>query len=253
MKLSIEPNGLLGGILSFLIILSLWAGAAALQLAPAILFPSPLRVLKTFFSLFTSGGLWLDLAVSFQRVWAAFLLSVVTALPIGLIMGLSRPASTLLEPPISFIRYMPVVAFVPLTLVWAGIDESQKYLLIWIGTFFTQSLMFMDNFRRVPRDLVNVGLTLGFSPRQQVTRIILPWAGPGLWDTMRVTMGAAWSWLLLAELFAADVGVGHRILLAQRYLRTSEIFVLIILIGLIGLLTDLVFKMLEKKLFSWTR
>lgn len=253
MKRLLLPQGLIGGIVSFVIIVLIWAGATAVHVAPAILFPSPLVVLQTFVGLITANDLWIDLAVSFQRVWIAFILSVLTALPVGLLMGLSRPAASLLEPPISFIRYMPVVAFVPLTLVWVGIDESQKYLLIWIGTFFTQALMFMDNFRRVPRDLVNVGLTLGFTPRKQLTRIVLPWAGPGIWDTMRITLGAAWSWLLLAELFAANIGVGHRILIAQRYLHTAEIFVLILMIGVIGLLMDLAFKTLEKRIFSWTR
>lgn len=253
MKLRFASRGVASRAASFGVIILLWAGAAALHLAPAVLMPSPLEVLEKFFGIFSSGGLWLDIGVSFKRVLAGFLLSTLCALPVGLVMGLYGPAATALEPPISFVRYMPVVAFVPLTLVWAGIDEGQKYLLIWIGTFFTQALMIRDNFRRVPKDLVNVGLTLGFSPRRQLARIILPWAAPGAWDTMRITMGAAWSWLLLAELFAADVGVGHRILLAQRYLHTAEIFVLIILIGVIGLLIDLGFKTVERRLFSWTR
>ena len=146
---------------------------------------------------------------------------------------------------------MPVVAFVPLSLVWVGVGEGQKYLMIWLGTFFSQTLMFMDNFKRVPRDLLNVGLTLGFSKRKILTRIALPWAAPGLWDSVRITLGWAWSWLILAELVAASVGLGHRLVLAQRYLRTHEIFVVIILIGLIGLILDLALKRAGRRLFPW--
>lgn len=243
----------LRGAIPLAVIVAAWAAASGLGLMPAVVLPPPAQVMATFAELIVSAQLWVDLGASFQRVLIGFVLAVATALPVGLLMGLSQPAASLLEPPISFIRYMPVVAFVPLTLVWVGIGESQKYLLIWIGTFFIQALMFKDNFRRVPKELVNVGTTLGFSRIRQLTRIVIPFSGPGVWDTMRVTLGAAWSWLLLAELFAAEAGIGHRILVAQRYLHTAEIFVLIFLVGVIGLLMDLAFMRLEGRLFKWAR
>jgi NitT/TauT family transport system permease protein len=120
-----------------------------------------------------------------------------------------------------FIRYMPAIAFVPLTIIWIGVGEEQKWLVIWIGTFFTQVLMVMDNVKRVRRELVDI------------------------------TLGWAWTWLVLAELVAADDGLGHRVVLAQRYLQTDTIFVALIVIGAIGLLMDQVMKFAGRRLFRW--
>jgi NitT/TauT family transport system permease protein len=233
-------------------LIAFWATVSAFHLAPGIFLPSPWRIADSFWSLLWDGGLFRDAYASTVRVLVGFLLSTACALPLGIIAGVFPKAEAAIEPPVSFIRYMPVAAFVPLTMIWVGVDEGQKYLLIWIGTFFSQVLMFIDTIKRVPRALVNVGYTLGFSEVKILRRIVLPWCAPRIWDAMRVTLGWAWSWLVLAEVVSASTGLGHRIILGQRYLKTAEIFDVIILIGVIGLALDQSTKVLGRALFPWS-
>ena len=148
-----------------------------------------------------------------------------------------------------FIRYMPVVAFVPLSILWAGTGDTQKFLIIFIGTFFQQLLMIMDNVKRVGIDFIGLGRTLGLSDRKILTRIVVPSALPGIWDTLRISLGWAWTWLVLAELVAATSGLGYRITVSQRYFQTNTIIGYILLLGVLGLITDQVMKALEKVLF----
>ena len=167
----------------------------------------------------------------------------------GALRGLVVEAS--LEPIIDFIRYMPAVAFVPLTIVWFGVGEGQKYSIIFIGTFFQQVLMVMDNVKRTPREYLQVGETLGLSSTKLLQRIVLPASAPAIWDTIRITLGWAWTWLVVAELVAAPDGLGQRIMVSQRYFDTDRIFFLIMLIGVIGLVLDQFLKFIGKRLFPW--
>jgi NitT/TauT family transport system permease protein len=146
---------------------------------------------------------------------------------------------------------MPAVAFLPLTIVWVGVDESQKWLIIFIGTFFQQVLLVMDNVKRVPREYVDISHTLGMRDSKVLRRVVLPAAAPAIWDTLRITLGWAWTWLVIAELVAASDGLGHRIIVAQRYFQTDTIFVGILVIGLLGLVMDQVMKFTGKRIFRW--
>jgi NitT/TauT family transport system permease protein len=180
-----------------------------------------------------------------------FLIATVMAIPIGVLIGTYRFWEAALEPLIDFIRYMPVVAFVPLTIVWSGVGDTQKFVIIWIGTFFQQVLLIMDNTKRVPLDLVDIGRTLGLKDRQILSRIIVRSAAPGIWDSMRISLGWAWTWLVLAELVAATSGLGYRITTAQRYLETNLIVAYIIVLGILGLILDQVMKAIGRFLFRY--
>ena len=198
-----------------------------------------------------SGQLTTDTLASVQRITVGFLISTAIALPIGLFMGTIAWVEASLEPIIDFIRYMPAVAFVPLTIVWFGVGEGQKYSIIFIGTFFQQVLMVMDNVKRTPREYLQVGETLGLSSTKLLQRIVLPASAPAIWDTIRITLGWAWTWLVVAELVAAPDGLGQRIMVSQRYFDTDRIFFLIMLIGVIGLVLDQFLKFIGKRLFPW--
>src|SRR6185312_14162851 len=141
-------------------------------------------------------------------------------------------------PLVDFIRYMPVVAFVPLTIVWVGTDDSQKFLIIWIGTFFQQVLLFMDNVKSVPRDFINLGRTLEMDEGKILLRIVLPSAMPAIWDSLRISLGWAWTWLVVAELVAATSGLGHRINTGMRFFQVDTIFGYLLVLGVLGLATD---------------
>ena len=235
---------------SLVVLISAWWLYARFGGINPLFLPTPAQVAQRFAD-YARGDLLADTAASFGRVTIGFLLSSAMAVPLGILVGTMRPAEAAVEPAMGFIRYMPAVAFVPLTIIWIGVGEEQKWLVIWIGTFFTQVLMVMDNVKRVRRELIDVGYTLGLSDLSVLARIVVPAASPAIWDTLRITLGWAWTWLVLAEVVAADDGLGHRVTLAQRYLQTDTIFVALIVIGVIGLVMDLVMKVMGRRLFGW--
>ncbi|WP_245429965.1 ABC transporter permease [Mesorhizobium sp. WSM3859] len=226
-----------------------WWAATGLDLVKPIFLPSPASVATQLGKLWADGTLFTDLKASTYRISVGFLIASVLAIPIGVLIGSFRTWEAAIEPLVDFIRYMPVVAFVPLSILWAGTSDSQKFLIIFIGTFFQQVLMIMDNVKRVPADFVGLGRTLGLPDRKILTRIVVPSALPGIWDTLRISLGWAWTWLVLAELVAATSGLGYRITVSQRYFQTNTIIGYILLLGILGLITDQVMKALGKVLF----
>jgi NitT/TauT family transport system permease protein len=238
-------------IFSFALLIGGWWLAAELDLAKDIFLPSPIDVWNNGVELAGDGILWDDTRTSFTRITIGFAISTAMALPIGILIGSYRAAEAAIEPSVDFIRYMPAVAFVPLSIVWVGVDETQKWLIIWIGTFFQQVLLVMDNVKRVPREYVDIGYTLGMKDRTVLRRIVLPASAPAIWDTLRITLGWAWTWLVVAELVAATEGLGHRIVVAQRYFQTETIFLGILIIGVLGLIMDQVMKFTGKRIFRW--
>ncbi len=238
---------------TFVLLLAVWWGVTASGLANPLFLPSPPDVASRLVMQAENGQLWTDTGVSVYRITVGFLLATVMAVPLGVWMGTSLRVEAAIQPFVDFVRYMPVVAFVPLTILWVGTDDSQKFLIIWMGTFFQQILMVADTVRRVPRQLIDLGETLGMSNFKIMRRIVLPSASPGLWDTLRITLGWAWTWLVVAELVAATAGLGHRITLAQRYLRTDTIIAYVLVLGLLGLVTDQLMRAGGKALFRYER
>ena len=228
-----------------------WAALAAWGGLDPTFMPSPGAVLGKFWAWLTENDLLTDMAISTYRVVAGFVLSAVFALPLGLFIGSFRSVQALLEPLTDFIRYMPAVAFIPLVMLWVGIDEGSKIAIIFIGTFFQMVLMVAEDVRRVPAAQVEAAQTMGASRAELIEKVILPSAKPALLDTLRITMGWAWTYLVVAELVAANSGLGYAILRAQRFLQTDTIFAGIIVIGLIGLLTDQLFRLAHRKAFPW--
>ncbi|WP_244735201.1 ABC transporter permease [Mesorhizobium sp. 113-3-9] len=226
-----------------------WWAATGLEWVKPIFLPSPGSVATQIAKLATDGTLWIDLTASAYRISIGFLIASALSIPIGVLIGSFRSWEAGIEPLVDFIRYMPVVAFVPLSILWAGTGDTQKFLIIFIGTFFQQVLMIMDNVKRVPADFIGLGRTLGLPDRKILTRIVVPSALPGIWDTLRISLGWAWTWLVLAELVAATSGLGYRITVSQRYFQTNTIIGYILLLGVLGLITDQVMKALEKVLF----
>ena len=228
-----------------------WAALTAGNWIDPVFMPGPLRVLQRFWSWLVQDDLLGDTLISVYRVGAGFAISAVLALPIGLLIGAYRPIEALLEPLTDFIRYMPAVAFIPLVMLWLGIGESAKISIIFIGTFFQMVLMVAENVRLVPRAQIEAAQTMGASRGEIVQLVLLQSAKPAMLDTLRITMGWAWTYLVVAELVAANSGLGYAILKAQRYLKTDTIFAGIVLIGLIGLLMDQAFRWLHRRSFPW--
>jgi NitT/TauT family transport system permease protein len=235
----------------FLVLLGVWWLVTAEGLVQPLFLPSPQTVWHTLENQWNNGQLLSDTGVSVYRIMVGFLIASAMAIPIGVLIGTYRVWEAAIEPLVDFVRYMPVVAFVPLTIVWSGVGNTQKFVIIWIGTFFQQVLLIMDNTKRVPLDFVDIGRTLGLNDRKLLTRIIVRSAAPGIWDSMRISLGWAWTWLVLAELVAATSGLGYRITTAQRYLETDLIIGYILILGLYGLILDQVMKAIGRAMFRY--
>ena len=201
--------------------------------------------------MYKDWSLWANCYESTMRVVIGWIWSVVVALPCGMLMASSKKFSAFIQPIIEFARYLPVVALVPLTLLYLGIGESQKYTIIFLGTFFQLVLMVCDTVSGVDQNLINAAKTLGAGKFQVYKEVIFPAALPGLMDDFRLTIGWAWTYLVVAEMVAASNGLGYMILKSQRYLATDTIFAGLILIGLIGLVTDFLFRLLTRIVAPW--
>ncbi len=154
-------------------------------------------------------------------------------------------------PIVGTVRYMPVAAFVPLIILWVGLDEPARIMIIFLGIVFYNAIMIADAVKFIPNELLNVAYTLGANRFDVLLRVILPAISPSIIDTLRVNIAGTWNFLVIAELVAADKGLGFRIVQAQRFLQTDKVLFTIAVIGVIGLLIDHVFKLLGQVLTPW--
>jgi NitT/TauT family transport system permease protein len=184
-------------------------------------------------------------------VWVAFLASAVIAIPLGILMSSYRAVGAVTEPLIDFVRYLPVPALVPLTLIWLGIGEGSKIALLWIGTFFQLVLLIADDARRVPNEFIETGRTLGAHDRALMKDVLFPAMLPNMVDSLRITLGWCWTYLIVAEIVAANSGIGYELWAARRYGKTPEVFAGILTIGVIGLASDQAIRALHRRWFRY--
>jgi NitT/TauT family transport system permease protein len=214
--------------------------------------PPPHQVIVTGGRLLADGSLLVHIQASATVIFTGFALASVLAIPLGIFMGSFKLVEALVEPIVNFVRYLPVSALIPLLILWIGIGPEEKIAVIFIGTFFQQVVLIADVSAHVARDLLDVSYTLGARRRHVVLRVLIPATLPGVMDTLRITMGWAWTYLVVAELVAANKGLGYLILNSMRGVFTDQIFVGILVIGLLGLITDQAFKYLHRWLLPWS-
>lgn len=239
-------------ILSFLVPLILWWALSSTGAVSPSFLPSPVKVIEAFGTLWEKGYLLKDTTSSCFRVGMGFLLAAIISVPIGIGMGTFPSIRALLEPIIGFVRYMPAPAFIPLLIIYLGLDEPPKIALIFIGTVFFNILMIMDAVKFVPKELIETTYTLGGRQSQVLFNVITPYVTPKIIDAFRVNMAASWNLVVIAELVAANEGLGKRVELAQRFFRTDEIFALLLILGLIGFCLDLFFRWLLNISCKWS-
>lgn len=232
-------------------ILLAWAVATYGGMVRTDFLPEPHKVVTAILTYGGDGRLLEAIWVSSRVVLLGFLFSALLSIPIGLFMGSFRLVQAGLEPTINFIRYLPVTSMVPLLILWLGIGIEQKIAVIFIGTFFQQVIMVTDVVARTPKDLVYASYTLGTGRFSAVFRVLLPYALPGICDAMRITMGWAWTYLVVAELVAANSGLGYMSLQAMRGFRVDIIFMAILVIGFLGMISDMSFRLVRQRLLSW--
>jgi NitT/TauT family transport system permease protein len=238
-------------IASIAIPLVLWWLVTTLGNVDPKFLPSPGQVIEAFGRLWNSGELLRDTVASLWRVGVGFLLAALLSIPVGVLMGSFASIRALLEPLFGLVRYMPAPAFIPLLIVYLGIEEEPKIALIFIGVFFFNSLMVMDTVKFVPKDLIESTFMLGGNRIATLLQVIFPYVLPGVLDACRINLAAAWQLLIVCELTAATVGLGRQISNAGRFLKTDEMFVGLIVIGVIGLSFDLLFQYLLRVSCKW--
>ncbi|BCO08976.1 ABC transporter permease [Desulfolithobacter dissulfuricans] len=239
-------------LLSFLALFLFWCLLAYSGAVKELFLPKPHRVFLSFGEMHAEGILWKYTWDSTYRVMVGWAMAVVIAVPLGMLIATSRKCAALFGPLMEFARYLPVVALVPLTLLYFGIGDMQKFMVIFLGTFFQLVLMVADTTANVPKDLTRAAATLGASQAQIYRLVLIPGALPGIMDDLRITIGWAWTYLVVAELVAANSGLGYMILRAQRFLAIERIFAGLIIIGLLGLATDWLFKWLTRISVPWS-
>jgi NitT/TauT family transport system permease protein len=238
-------------MLAFATLIAIWCAVTYSGLVPPLFLPTPDRVLWSLYGLFAEDGFAYDVGVSSGRLSLGFLFSCAAAVPLGVWVGTSRRGDSLCTPLLNFIRYMPAPAFIPLLILWIGIGLWQKVALVFISIFFYLASLVAESVRNVSQDSIDTALTLGASRRQVLTRVVLRAAYPGIWQSMRIMMGVAWTSIVIVELVAAQHGVGAMIIRAQRFLQTPKIIAGIVVIGVLGVLFDGLFRMGYRLLFPW--
>jgi NitT/TauT family transport system permease protein len=236
--------------LTVAIIIALWCVLSYGGFVRSDFLPTPHDVAAAAISGLSDGSLLVNTGASVTEIMSGFIIASICAVPLGILMGSFKIVEAALEPITNFVRYLPVSALIPLLILWVGIDIEEKISVIFIGTFFQQLIMIADVSRGVSQDLLDVS-TLGAGRRAVVWRVLVPATLPGVVDTLRVTLGWAWTYLVVAELVAANKGLGYFILNSMRGLFTDQIFLGIMVIGLLGLISDQVFKLLRSRLLPW--
>ena len=231
--------------------LIIWAIISYAGLVTPLFLPTPTAVITAGTRMLFEENLIVDILASSMRVAAGFIIAAVVGVPIGVLMGTFHSMQSLFSPIVGTVRYMPVVAFVPLIIIWIGLGEEAKTLIIFLGVVLYNAMMIADAVKFIPDEMINVAYTLGMNRRDVLFRVIVPGVFPSILDTLRVNISGAWNYLVIAELIASQNGLGFKIIQAQRFLQTDKVLFCIGVIGFIGLVIDFGLKYLSKILTPW--
>ena len=239
------------GAAFFVVFFALWALATFGGAIDSMFLKDPLYTLVTGYKLFAEFNFIRDVGVTIWRVVGGFVIAALVGVPLGIVMGAYKPVEAFFEPFVSFARYLPASAFIPLLILWAGVGETQKLAVIFLGSVFQIVLMVAVIVGSTRRELVEAAYTLGASGRDIDKRVLLPGAGPQIAEALRLVLGWAWTYVIVAELVGSSSGIGYMIMDSQRLLDTGQMIFGIFCIGVIGLASDLTFKWANQRLYPW--
>jgi NitT/TauT family transport system permease protein len=231
----------------------IWVTATSAGMVNALLVPAPQDVFATTWDLFASRGFASDVLISISRVIGAFAMACAVAVPLGVMMGVFPSVEAIFAPFVSAWRYLPAPSFIPILLMWFGTGEAPKLALLFIGVIFFLITLVMDHTKNVRQELVETALTLGASRPTVVLKVVFPAVLPDITVAMRQMLAMAWTYMVIAEIVASTTGIGAMMMRARRFLKTDEILSGIIVIGVLGLLFDLMFAMLHRWAFPYLR
>ena len=250
-----EGSSVIISVVTIAVLMLVWYAVTALQLIKPLFLPSPAAVWQQFYEYLTGAAndkpLWDHFIASVLRVTVAFWVAFLTAVPVGIAMGMSRVARGIFDPPIEFYRPLPPLAYLPLIIIWFGIDETPKVLLIYLACFAPLALAARSGMKSAAPEQINAAYSMGASYGQVIRHVILPSALPEILVGMRIAIGFGWTTLVAAEMVAANVGLGQMVLNASNFLRTDIVIMGIIVIGVVAYLFDLFMRWVERTLVPW--
>jgi NitT/TauT family transport system permease protein len=240
--------------LSLLFILAgIWYFFSNVYGVRAIFIPSPQNTFSALWGMLQQAEFWKDLFSSWYRVFLGFLISFLIAYPISFASLLNNKVRDTIFYFVEFFRYLPVPVFIPITILWFGIEDMSKIVIIVLGTFAQMIPMFYDSATAVEKKYASFNFALKWSKLKYIENVVVKGSAPSILDNSRICLGWAWTYLIVAEIVGAEHGIGYAMIRAQRYLATDKIFAYIIVIGLIGILTDRSLVLIRKRVFRWSK
>lgn len=243
------------GAVGLLVFIGGWETLVQVGLIDPFFLPAPSQVLQRMIQLGSGPDavLWQDIQTSATRVLTGFLLSTVVGVPCGLIMGMSPVVRAALNPIVSIIRPLPALSWIPLSMLWLGIDEQQKYAIVFMGCFASVLVYTTDATMRVDTTLSLAARNLGASRLQVLRYVVLPGALSNILSGLKVVLAIAWTCVISAEMVGANSGLGFRIWTAKEWSDTGQVLVGMLSISVTVLLLDIVFRVIERVLVPWER
>lgn len=250
-KNSMAKKGRLPVVVSIVGVLIIWQLVTTLGNINKAFLPSPKDTFLQLGSSIFTIEFWKDLWSSWYRVILAFMLSFLVSYLVTLYALINKNFKSGLFIIVEFFRYLPIPVFIPLTILWFGIGDFSKIIIVFLGTFAQMIPMFYDSSLLLENKFNAFESSLKWDKKKYVRNIIIPGSMPYILDNSRICFGWAWTYLIIAELLGAQNGLGYAIIRAQRYLATDKIFAYIIVIGILGVVMDRFFQWIRLKYFKW--
>lgn len=250
-----EGSSLAMNAVSLAGLLLLWWTATHLGWIKPLFLPKPEAIWGAFKQAaagdLDNHTLWVHFVWSMYRVFSAFVLAVAIGIPVGIAMGVSRLARGIFDPPIEFYRPLPPLAYLPLMIIWFGIGESAKVILLFLAIFAPVALAARAGVKSVSQEQIQAARSMGASKAQVILHVIVPGAMPEILVGLRIGMGVGWTTLVAAEMVAADAGLGKMVFNASNFLRTDVVILGILAIGFVAYLFEILMRALERLIVPW--
>jgi len=239
------------GVAGWLIFFCAWIVSDLSGMVSELLVPPPQKVVAALVELIAEQGFLGDIAVSIYRVVVSFAAACALAVPLGIVMGAFKSVESFFNPFVSAWRYLPAPSFIPILLMWFGTGDAPKLALLFIGVVFFLITLVMDHTRGVRLELIETSLTLGGNRWQVLWTVVVPAVLPNVVVAMRQMLAVSWTYLVIAEIVASTNGIGAMMMRAKRFLHTDQIIAGILVIGILGLLFDYLFRVVHRLLFPY--
>ncbi len=250
-----EGSALTMNIVSVLALFLLWYAATHLGWIKPLFLPKPESIWIAFKQAVNGDldnhTLWVHFLWSMYRVFSAFFLAVIIGIPVGIAMGVSRIARGIFDPPIEFYRPLPPLAYLPLMIIWFGIGEQAKIILLFLSIFAPVALSARAGVKSISQEQIQAARSMGASTWQVVRHVILPGSMPEILVGLRIGMGVGWTTLVAAEMVAADAGLGKMVFNASNFLRTDVVILGILTIGIVAYMFELLMRWIERWAVPW--